>query len=448
MAPHPLSLARGTLAVLRDLPGQRRIPYLPAERVRELRDARVRALVTHAAATVPHYRDLFRREGIDPREIRTAEDLERLPLLDRATVVNDPARLRSEAPSVCGAVAYRTVGTTGEAVEVHHDPRSLLANIAFGERERAVEARFAGRAVRYSTLSISSPTGTGARTRAWYRTQAFVPVRPRHHHVPVLEPVDRVVAELDRLRPELVGGQGSHLELVFRQLAEQRRRFHRPKALVYRSDLMTPGGKAFIEHELGIPVLSRYNAVEAFKIGFTCEERRSFHLHEDLCHVTVRGPDGRQLRAGERGEVVISNLVNHATVLLNYRLGDLARIEPEPCGCGRTSRLLSALEGRTSEIVHFPDGSFVVPNAVWGVLRTRPEVIRYQLVQEGPDRFTISVVTAEQAAFERLAPGIAADLSRLLRGATVAPTWIALSEAGEARKSKQVVALPRPERGP
>jgi phenylacetate-CoA ligase len=71
------------LDVLRLLPAQHRIPFLPREKVAALRDARIRDIVRYAAETVPHYRDLFAREGIDPREIRSASELRQLPLIDK-----------------------------------------------------------------------------------------------------------------------------------------------------------------------------------------------------------------------------------------------------------------------------------------------------------------------------------------------------------------------------
>ena len=94
------------------------------------------------------------------------------------------------------------------------------------------------------------------------------------------------------------------------------------------------GGREFIEGTFGIPVFSRYNAMEAFKIGFFCEQRSGFHIHDDLCHVRIVGDDGQTLPPGQQGQVVISNLVNRATVLLNYRLGDVASISTARCACG------------------------------------------------------------------------------------------------------------------
>ena len=139
-----LRRAGGTLTILRELPGQRRIPYLPADRIAE-RDRRVRELAAFAAAHVPHYRDL----GLDPREIQTAGDLAKLPLIDKKKIQEDPERFRPETPDRDDVRPFRTAGSTGIPLTIPHDRRSLLANIAWGERERAAEMRLCGRRYGY-----------------------------------------------------------------------------------------------------------------------------------------------------------------------------------------------------------------------------------------------------------------------------------------------------------
>src|SRR5688500_8730766 len=96
--PGPLTKACGTLTILRELPRQRRVPFLPAERVRDFRDARVRELVRYAAATVPHYRELLHAERIDPRDIGSADDLARLPFTEKRQVQEDPDRFLARSP--------------------------------------------------------------------------------------------------------------------------------------------------------------------------------------------------------------------------------------------------------------------------------------------------------------------------------------------------------------
>jgi phenylacetate-CoA ligase len=379
----------------------------------------VRRLVRYAAASVPHYRDLFRRLGVDPREIRTAADLAALPLLDKATVQRDPERFRAETAAGRDALVFRTAGSTGTPVTVYRDREALLENIAHAERERVVETRLAGRRYAYDVMTIAGLAGNYPRVRDFYDRASFRPLRPRHHLISLAEPPAVHAEALARIRPRVLRGFGSSLELLFRTAAAEGWRLHLPAVVVYGADGMTPEGRRLIEDEFGIPVISRYSAAEAFRIGFTCEERRGFHLHEDLCAVSIVAPDGARSAPGELGEIVVTDLVNRGTVLLNYRLGDLGRIGPGGCPCGRTSALLTELEGRVGSIFRLGDGSTVHPRPLEMVVHRRPEALRFQLVQHEPDRFELLLVTADREGYERIADGVAADLGALLGGARV-----------------------------
>ena len=171
--------------------------------------------------------------------------------------------------------------------------------------------------------------------------------------------------------------------------------------VMYMGEALPHGGREQIEGTFGIPVMSRYSAAEAFKIAFYCEQRTGFHLHEDLCHVRVVGADGATAAPGEVGRILLSNLVNRASVLLNYPVGDLGAIATEPCPCGRSFRVLSELEGRVEDILPLPDGRFVHPRAVWQVFQGDPEVLQYQLNQHEPDRFELRLATVDVRSYER-----------------------------------------------
>jgi phenylacetate-CoA ligase len=438
-----LERTRGTLTILRTLPGQRRVTYLPPERVAELRDARVREAVRYAAETVPYYRDFFARERIDPREIGSARDLTRLPLIDNPTVCEDPERFRARSPAGNEAVRFRSTGTsTGVPLYVFHDRRSLLANVAFSERERAVEARFCGKRYGYTGVDIYFAPTTARRVQAFYGAASFRPFRPRHHQLTIETPLDRIVETLNRIRPDVIRSYGTYLETLLRIVAARELRMHRPKVFVYGGDSMTREGRTFVEQHFGVPPISVYNAVEAFKIGFFCEERAGFHLHEDLCHVDVVGEDGRPVATGESGELVISNLVNRGTVLLNYRIGDLGRLATERCGCGRTSRRLADLDGRVAEVVHLPNGNIVHQYSIAGVFRRYRGVIRYQLVQHEPDRFELRVMTVDRQAFERIVDDLVSEFRRLLGGAALDVTRDESAEAHQQGKFRRLIPLP------
>jgi phenylacetate-CoA ligase len=408
--------ARGTAVVAAAFLRDRRTAYEPLDRLSELRDARLRRLVAYAAETVPYYRELFASHRVEPREIRTAADLESLPIVEKEMVQADPERFRSDSATGREAISFRTSGSTGMPLLVYHDRGSLLANLVWGERERAVEARLCRKRVRYLGVDIESSDSTDARARAFYRATTFTPFRPARHCIPVDEPMEAIVARINKLRPDVIRGYGTHLETLFRMVDSRGVELHTPKVVVYASDLMTAEGRRFIESRFGVPVISSYNAVEAFKIGFTCEERRGFHLHEDLCVVRIVDPHGQSVSSGEQGEVVITNLVNQGTVLLNYRLGDVGVRSTEPCRCGRTLPLLLELQGRVGDFIRRPDGRLVGSTEITEVVTSKEGVLRYQLVQHEADRFELRLQTTSEEACARVQGPIVADLRLLFGG--------------------------------
>jgi phenylacetate-CoA ligase len=440
-----LSKVAGNLTVLAKVPGQLRVPYLPDERRSELRDARVRDTVLYAAETVPYYRDLFRAEGIDPRDIRTAEDLERLPLLDKDTVQADPDRFISESRLGRTSVPFLTSGSTGKRLRIHHDRRSLLHSLVYSERHRIVEACFCGRRYRYRKISIGAPGGTGPRARSFYREKTFIPLRPKRRHIHSAEPLDRIIAIINEFRPDAIRGFGAYLDMFFKTLAHRGDRMHRPHVIGYGSDMMTPEGKRLIEEHFGIPLLSHYNAVETFHIGFLCEERRHFHVHDDLTHLTIVDDAGRKSPPGSVGEVVVSNLVNRGTVLLNYRLGDRAARVAGGCSCGRTTPLLSDLEGRVEDILALPDGNLLTGGRIWNIVKRRPEVLRYQFIQAEPLRYELKLMTAESADYDSIAEGMLRDIRAIVGpSATVEASYHESLEAGPGGKFRTTLNLCKP----
>ena len=406
----------GSVRIASQLRGQRGVQFLQRERLEAKRDARVRDTVQHAAAHVPHYRDLFRRERIDAREIRSAGDLARLPLLSKEELHATPGRFLSDAMGAAPTLELSTTGTTGVPVSVIHDYRSLLANIAYGERERAAESSLAGGG-RYSILEITREGSTSRRIRAFYDARTLRPGRLPYSTISVGEPIQRIIEAIERQRPDVVWSYAAFLETFFRLLVTREPPRYLPKVVSYGSGGMSAEGRSLIKNHFGLAVLSNYSAVEALKLAFLCEESAGFHIHEDLCDVRLLDPSGMAVAPGTSGEVVISNLVNRGTVLLNYRLGDMATAATESCACGRTSAVLAQVDGRIDEIVTLPSGELVLTVQVWDAIAGHPFISRWQLVQRTSRSFELRVVASDRTALEAAREELLAALRSRLPGA-------------------------------
>jgi phenylacetate-CoA ligase len=208
-----------------------------------------------------------------------------------------------------------------------------------------------------------------------------------------LDPAEKNVALINEFKPD-VFASGTSLVLLFAYLHRTGRPCHMPKVVTYGSEGISEALRRLIMDEFHVQVLSTYQATEAFKLGFECDQHRGYHLNLDLYPLRVVDPEGRTVPPGETGEVVISNLVNRATVLLNYRLNDLAALLPEPCPCGRTLPLLSFLQGRGRDFLRFDSGRVVHPAVTDGLFAREPGIWQYQVVQQSGSRLAVALVAA------------------------------------------------------
>ena len=174
----------GSAVVALALRGDAKLPFAPREKVEAARDRRVRRLAAHAAATVPYYRDRF-----DPREIRTARDLDVLPVLDKDLPRSSPEQFLSGA--VRKPLSFLTSGSTGAAMRVYHDRDSVLRNIAWGERERGAVIAGTGGSFRPKEVYVGNETSVMRDVQAFYAEATLMPARPRRRFVSVREPLER-----------------------------------------------------------------------------------------------------------------------------------------------------------------------------------------------------------------------------------------------------------------
>jgi phenylacetate-CoA ligase len=419
----------------RQLARQGRFPFATDAHLAHEQSRRVQAMVRHAYRTVPHYRETIDRLGLQPDAFRSAADLARLPILERDVLQRDPERLTSTAIDARDRLTLRTGGSTGAPRAVHHSTRSIVENAAHGERERSIIATALGQQVGYRETVIGSPRSTAQEVQAYLRAHTIQPkgVRVERQYLSVLDPVETTAERMAAFAPDVVHGYGSYLAVLFAHVSANRSRFPLPRVVTFSSDGLSDAARRLIRDDLGIFVLGTYQAVEAFKIGFECGQSEGLHINTDLYPVRIVDAAGDDVAAGEPGDVIVSNLVNDATVLLNYRLGDQAALLTAPCACGRTLPRMTQPLGRLDDWLLVGE-TRVHSQSVRTIFTTETEILQYQVMQRGPREFQVSLVTRSPtlnvAMKDRITDGFRARL-----GETVAV------------EVKRVHDLPRTSRG-
>jgi phenylacetate-CoA ligase len=142
-----------------------------------------------------------------------------------------------------------------------------------------------------------------------------------------------------------------------------------------------PATRAAIEAGWGARVIDHCGTTETGPLGVEClPNPGGMHLLESEVIAEVVDPrNGSPAPPGETGELVVTNLGRTGSPLIRYRTGDVVRLDPNPCPCGRIEvRLAGGILGRTDDMIHVR-GNNVYPSAIEGVLRGVPDVAEFRV---------------------------------------------------------------------
>lgn len=189
-----------------------------------------------------------------------------------------------------------------------------------------------------------------------------------------------------------------------------------------------------VERVLGAPIYETYRAAELSLIAGQCELRRGMHIQADHKLLEVVDDEGRRVPDGQPGEIVVTDLLNHAQPMIRYRLGDVGVIDPDPCPCGRPFPVLRSLLGRSNDVLRTPDGIVSIYSFA-SAFSKHPVIRQYQIHQLADYSLVLKVVPSTATATLADLDGALADLAGEFRG--VLPVRAELVDAIPHVRGKQ-----------
>jgi phenylacetate-CoA ligase len=413
-----------------------RRPRWTRERLDHFQSECLRRLVRHAGARVPYYRDLFRRHGLAPEDIRGVKDLARLPLAHRSEMQErpapdlvargyDPERLRT----------HRTSGSTGAPFTIRRTwfEERLLQALRFHE-EWNVGLRLTD--IRSGVVAQRRP-----RAERWYNRLGLL----RRVNVDCLLPARDILHRLGEIQPDVLGGYGGSLAWLAGEATPEDRQRIRPRLMFAGAETLTPEMRRQITECFGAPLYDAYASHEFNLIAFQCGETGLYHISE-LSVIAEVLKDGQPVGPGETGELVGTALHSYAMPFLRYPLGDVVTRGPAPCPCGGPLATLASIQGRVADRFLLPDGSSLHPYwFVTPLVQDSPWLRRYQIVQTGIDRIAVKAVPLQGASPtpDDLAR-IRSEIERIARGGVTVvvelATELPLGPSGKFRPYYSLVA--------
>lgn len=374
---------------------------LPRADLARLQLERLQQVAARVYERVPLYRRRFDEAGIVPGAIRSLDDIARLPF----TYKRD---FRDEYPFGLFAVPR------GEVVRIHASSGTTGKPTVAGYT-RADIATWAQLCARCMTAAGARP---GDVFQNAYGYGLFTGGLGMHYGGELLGltvlPVsggntDRQILLLQDFGVRVIACTPSYALTLAEALAARgiTRGSLALRVAVLGAEPWTAGMRKQIEEQLGVDAVNIYGLSEVMGPGVSIEcveAKDGSHIFEDHFLPEVVDPQsGAPLGPGQAGELVITTLTKEAIPVIRYRTGDVASLNLEPCRCGRTHVRMSAVLGRTDDMLIIR-GVNVYPSQVETALLDVPELTpHYLLVVTRPrtlDELEVRVEVSEPFARE------------------------------------------------
>jgi phenylacetate-CoA ligase len=373
--------------------------------------------VLHSYERVPFYRELYRSAGLEPQDIRSLDDLHRIPVIARSDIQNlGTHEICADGVRAESLLVRRTSGSSGAPLTIRRswlEERLLLA--------LKLQASFGlGLNLRSSRVFITNSSSAAP----WKKSLYQAPLQSRLKVLPVFEldwqqPKADLVDHLTRLQPDIVIGAPSILSWVAEELDEKDRECFRPRLTVAGGEQCTPEAKERIERGFGAPVAESYGSHEFVFLALEAPGANEFAVCGASAIVEVLR-DGHPVEPGQSGEVVITGLHSFAMPFIRYRLGDLVETGDTPGWHPHSVQSLRSILGRTIDRFILADGAVIHPYTVANLLRDdEPWLRRFQIVQFERNRFSVRVVP-----FVEPSPQTTASTARKLEAAFPEPVEV------------------------
>jgi phenylacetate-CoA ligase len=382
-------------------------------------------LFEHASRNVPYYSDQFSAIKLKSSDIRSFDDLHKIPVLSKEIARKENNNLIARNIPKRHIHKAATGGTTGPPLKLLRDPGDLTftwaafyrwydwMGIDLGDR---VSKIWGARTV----LSMPFYKKASTEFRNWYYNRSVVNSFNLNEQT-----LPGVIAHLNRFKPLIIRGYLS----AFIQIAEYMRDHglsinFKPKAVSSTTETLMEPFRQLVQQQFGATLYDQYGCGECNSIAFEAGDGNGLYItveHVKLEILDDRGyPDNRT-----EGRIILTNLDNYIMPFIRYENGDSGQINDKPIMKLFNLPLLKRVSGRTADTIILSNGSKVhgvfFTDIMNELYNDNPDYIhRFQVFQKFPGEIEFRIETKKKLADDYL-KSLENALSRFFIKVTIVP---------------------------
>lgn len=352
------------------------------ESIHELQSRRLRAIVGHVYESNAIYRRLFDEKGIRPEDIRTAEDVVRLPFTGKDILRESYPLKMACVPRDQIVEMHMSSGSTGTPVVMPYTRSDLDQWAECMARCYRMAGAKPGDPTQITPLFGLFNGGFGMYHGARAAGLFVIPAGPGN--------TARQIRLARDLKTRVFTGVVSYGIRLMEVLAEEKESLPDLEIGIFGAEVFSDSMKKKISSGLDIDVFDIYGMTESGGVGtlgMDCPAHDGIHVWEDQYILEIIDPKtGEPVDDGEEGELVFTSLTREALPMIRFRTADLTHvISRDRCECGRTHIRLAPITGRRDDMLIVKGVNFF-PKQIEQTLLGIPGIgNNYQIIVEEED---------------------------------------------------------------
>lgn len=359
------------------------------EDMKKLQSERLVNTVKRVYENVEYYRNLMNEKGVTPDDIKSIDDLHKLPFLTKDDLREAYPYGLVAAPLSDAVRIQSTSGTTGKRVVAFYTQHDIDL-----WEDCCARALTAAGATKEDVVHVSYgyglfTGGAGLHGGSHKIGSLTVPMSSGN--------TDRQIQFMCDLGSTVLCCTPSYASYLAESINEQGMRDKiKLKSGIFGAEAWSEEMRQDIQNKLGIKAYDIYGLTEISGPGvaFECSEQHGMHINEDHFIAEIIDPKtGEVLPEGEKGELVFSCISKEAFPLLRYRTRDICVLTREKCSCGRTLVKMAKPMGRSDDML-IVKGVNVFPSQIETVLLNKGYPANYQIVvsrENNSDKLEVQV---------------------------------------------------------
>jgi len=368
-----------------------RVEKLPQKEIKKYQEDKLRKLLLHAYKNVPYYHRILPKAGVIKKGKVHLENFDKIPILTKDIIRKEGKNLYSKDYKKRKPYENTSGGSTGEPVKFIQDKDYDEWNIAtkiyynrmlgkdIGERE--IKFWGSDRDIIEGNLTFKDRAINYLYNRKFFNSYNLNE-----------ENIDKLIKHHNSFKPFSYWSYADAAFEFSKVVNDNKVKLYPPKFIISTINPLYDNARESIEKAFGCPVYDQYGSREVGSIACQCKQQKCRHTFPWYNTIELLDKEGREVKEGEEGRIIVTNMRNYSMPLIRYDIGDIAVSAGHlKCSCGRNFFSLENIIGRSLGYFKKRDGSLVHTHFIVQTLFFKKWVKRFQVIQDDLEHITIRI---------------------------------------------------------